>query len=287
VSPSSERPWEIPVRSCDDINKALLQAAQMLEDKAARQGVPTDGDLWYRGCARESYALLPSLLRFDNGLAVELQLYDRFTAKWKLSHWRALFDMQHSFIPTRLLDWTTEPEVAKYFALSPDDAVNPTVSVLHPGLLNLRAFLAVRPPFRVNGSEFQYPRDYCPPNSTCRDLPIAVWPDQDQAHSRIGAQDGVFTVHGRKPLPIEQLCPEAVVKVVLRGRMPETGKEAYRKQTARYFPDKSGWAVTLCESFALKPFPERRISNLLIQVWEDNREILLGNSKNMPSGRQP
>jgi hypothetical protein len=149
--PGTKELLVLRVRSVDEIDRALNHAETVLTSAASAENVPTIPGLWYRGCVRETYTLLPSLLRFDNGLDVELQLYERYIAKWarheENRHWLALFWMQHFFIPTRLLDWTLKPEVAKYFALSSDDVASPTIFVLHPGLLNLRAFGESKPPF--------------------------------------------------------------------------------------------------------------------------------------------
>jgi hypothetical protein len=132
----------------------------------------------------------------------------------------------------------------------------------------------------LSASGYRYPEDYCPPSAGCHELPIAVLPDH--VHPRITAQDSQFTVHGRGTSSIEALCPEGIVKIILRGQVPEPKKTEYRKQTATYFPDKSGWAATECERFALKPYPERRIFNLLVRIWEQNLDILKGISNETP-----
>ena len=132
----------------------------------------------------------------------------------------------------------------------------------------------------MHRSEHQYPKDYRPLNGGCHEFPIAVLPDH--VHPRIKDQDGRFTVHGSQTCSIEELCPAAVVKIVLNGRVPEHRRAAYQKQTARYFADEAGWAVTQCERFGLRPYPERRIINLLQTLWKKNREILEGRNDSSP-----
>jgi hypothetical protein len=75
------------------------------------------GPLWYRGCGKSSYQLLPSLYRpKPEKKAAELALLEqelmtRFRQRSIPFHgrnlsdpWNALFFMQHYGIPTRLLD---------------------------------------------------------------------------------------------------------------------------------------------------------------------------------------
>src|SRR3984957_9833367 len=65
--------------------------------------------LWYRGHANSDFKLLPSLLRFHNGLIEEKALFARYEqaaialGRDRESSWEMLFDMQHYYIPTRYL----------------------------------------------------------------------------------------------------------------------------------------------------------------------------------------
>jgi hypothetical protein len=51
------------------------------------------------------------------------------------SDWHYLFDMQHHYIPTRLLDWTTVLGVAIFFALLKDYG-DSAIFMLNPEALN-------------------------------------------------------------------------------------------------------------------------------------------------------
>jgi hypothetical protein len=78
--------------------------------------------VWFRGHWNYSHYLLPSLLRYKNGLEKEQMLFHTFRRfadkvfKTRESDWETLFDMQHYHIPTRLLDWTENFGIALYFA---------------------------------------------------------------------------------------------------------------------------------------------------------------------------
>jgi hypothetical protein len=184
-------------------------------------------NLWYRGVGDSGYELKPSLYRHPELTDASL-LYEKEFEILKKFKQRSipyierdlrgsedlsiLFIMQHYRVPTRLLDWTENPYIGLYFALTeakykkvktePEYETDAAVWVLSPSLWNQRALDEEPSPGIISPPDDDHLNGYKPGSPYRKPEPIALYGDYNS--SRIVAQKGVFTLFGNRTRPMEQ-----------------------------------------------------------------------------------
>ena len=189
--------------------------------KQAKNEISGGKPIWYRGHNNADYYLLPSLLRYKNGLEKEKYLFDSFRKfadrilQRRDSEWETLFEMQHYAVPTRLLDWSETFGIALFFAAfyrQKSNDKDAAIYLLNPLKLNQASKRPKVYTIPREENEYSYSHIYWSIHSIPT-APVAIEPIF--INSRMLAQRGMFTVHDNSIDPIEDRFPEAIRKVVL------------------------------------------------------------------------
>lgn len=184
---------------------------------------------WFRGTGQSDYKLIPSLYRhpeksiYEEVSLLEKELTTRFRERsvpymdaGVRTDWELMFLMQHYGVPTRLLDWTENPLIALYFALTSarrnaEKAYEQDCSVwvLNPYKWNDRAFSHLQNRQRGPASTFDsgvnaYRTTEDSANRPM--LPVAITGVHNSP--RIVAQRGAFTIAGSSIDPMDELYME-------------------------------------------------------------------------------
>lgn len=222
-------------------------------------------DLWFRGSQNASWHLVPKLYR-NRASAKELlededEIREEFvrrapslTTYSPRNAWEWYFLMQHYSAPTRLLDWTEDPQIALYFALMESEGYqDAAVWVLDPWRLNKLVLKTdeVLPPGSDGLAETDrrkyepwLPNRFDAKNRLKKPLPVAIFPNQFDR--RIAAQRSCFTVHGLKKDSLDALFPRAkklLAKIVIPGYAVKSVRddlEGCSVDEATIYPDLEG-----------------------------------------------
>jgi hypothetical protein len=201
--------------------------------RAAEQDLGNPQEAWYRGHSDHRWNLVPSLPREEDWEKKEKALFIEFTKSAtrlfdrRTNDWETLFDMQHYWVPTRLLDWTTVMGVAIAFILHSDysDSDESALFVLDPVALN-----------RLSGRDdvinvpedksFDYKSIYWENRPVRIEKPLAIRPGSQS--DRLVAQKGVFTVAGSLPTGFESAASDTFRKVILPSAAKAEAREFLR-----------------------------------------------------------
>ncbi len=228
---------------------------------------------WFRGEPDVSTPLLPKVFRpkVNGTYHNENTLLQMFRmkagtfsttpvpARENTDQW--LFLAQHVGLPTRLLDWTESALVGLYFAL---EHKKPIVWMLEPKLLNNESITVLTSPdFKFEKS---FPLTWVDPpgirnigvenikgawqqNYDGIELPVAVVPTN--VHPRMSAQRSVFTIHGSRREPLNEVAPARILR---RYTIPSNSAESILNDlhllgihASTAFPDLDGLARELAD----------------------------------------
>ena len=274
-APFSLKAMAIKELSADSVPK-YLRAVDMIRKKS-------EAELWYRGIKKKRvHKLEPTLFRhpkmkslsrseaLTQALQLERSLMDEielrlpsFTDLWqtgRLLHpkdnWGVFFLMQHYRIPTRLLDWTSNPLAGLFFAVNGHDGkTDAAVWILDPVEWNGGLLADIGGQHRPLSTTDTHIKQYHPDESekSTRMEPLAV--HGFETNPRIVAQKGKFVVFGRSLDPMEtweRKCPDwrSNRPALSRVTIPKNKVFQIRQMLSHYgmthttlFPDLEGLAM--------------------------------------------
>lgn len=217
----------MPTSLSVDTVKTIKEFTTLIEKKLAKSNENT---LWFRGVGMSSYSLSPTLHRHstittpEDVVSLETRIIDRFNQRSipfitnslnRKDDWEVLFYMQHYAMPTRLLDWSENPFVALYFALTsaPFKVIDKkrvyeedcSVWVLDPIVWNQESLKDFSYDGGILSTEDPFVDSFKPrtPYVNIREKPVAIFGTHNS--SRIVSQRGVFTVFGKRIQPMEEI----------------------------------------------------------------------------------
>jgi len=219
--------------------KSLTEFTKLIEERLAA----SKGELWHRGCPDfDDDRLTPGLYRhpkitgIKGLLGLEMKMLSHFRQRSIPfmdrpldEYWERLFFMQHFRIPTRLLDWTENPFIALYFALTSKSEAgdrDSAVWMLDPIAWNRKSLDHIN--FQDGILSVDDTRlDYLKPGAefdTMNADPLAIYGFHNSP--RIVAQRGVFTIFGKDTDPMEDIYSKKDYPqdCLLKVRLPKDKK---------------------------------------------------------------
>ena len=227
-------------------------------------------DIWYRGHSSPKYKLEPTLHRnnqytsIETVKAVEKKMLSEYSFKLpsydfgsRMENWDLLFLMQHYGMPTRMLDWSSSPQIALFFAsLKAKPETGAVVWCLNPAIWN-KGLL-----HDISGEEVIYTTNdsiidpYHPMSDEHkRGSPLAI--EGVINNPRISAQRGKFVIFGPQLKTMEDqvnTCPiwkagsKPLIKISIAKSYVEKIHNQLRDFGVTYstiYPDLEGLALEI------------------------------------------
>jgi FRG domain len=190
---------------------------------------------WFRGSKSNELSLKPGAYwRKDYDEFTALVTFSQEAASYQavrgIDDWDTYYFAQHHSVPTRLLDWTESFAAALFFAFDGwNGKTNPCIWIMNP--LELNKLVAPWPGLYAPESNRELnawlPRSISKNTNTVKqgedgtifnnDWPLAIYPKK--SNSRIAAQQGMFTLHGRKNIDLVEAISQLggdLTKVIAR-----------------------------------------------------------------------
>lgn len=219
-----------------------IKSFEDFHDKVATW--PSQTRYYFRGVSKSYYELCPSLGRSIDKTQYydEKRLFNEFKNqalaymnRVPSNDWEWLALAQHHGLPTRLLDWTTNPLVALYFAVKDDINLNDNnIPENYDGSSAVYFLIYKTPPIDIN--------DCCSPLEFSNHA--IFWPPHPTP--RIKAQSGVLTIQPdpTKPFQYGSRQTKYIIPDKLRLKFRQI-LNSYGIHDSSMFPDLDGLASHL------------------------------------------
>ncbi|MCX6875013.1 MAG: FRG domain-containing protein [Verrucomicrobia bacterium] len=295
-------------KTATDLNQfhsLLVEARQTLLER-------DHDELWYRGHDRGPFPLIPKLFRHEDPEAREtaiFQICDQYVEQkvYGSDPWSQISWMQHYGIPTRLLDWTTEAQIALSFAVQFLKSRNgeedlrgraphemPCVYVLNASRLNrmcetdkpvneVPVVAAAKEPEHRPEPKYEFRRIFTKDAEKPRVYPLAVAPRPADINKRQIAQRGRFTVQGSNLDPLEIQAPNCIFCIQFSAKLCECLRQVtfIPFDALRLYPDETGIAQFVASEARLRLLPydpvlARKIRKRLKETHAPDKDRIAG-----------